>query len=506
MGEDSIEEEKLKSKNIDQISKIISAINPDLYSELKGNELRKFKKLTETDFWKAVEDAEPTSDEEHILVYDSSSETLEPVYFWLLDLIQGRGNEVKKIIDNFTSSPGSGHFSELMGKATAMQKEAMNIMQTIGILVKNIINLIYDLREFQIILSSYKKLNSKDEEEKKAARLSLKQRWMDSVDIKRGNTSIKAMAAQFQFVTLIDAFMVADSLEGIKNMDLNDRVKRILEARLQEYLEWEKRSEKELSKRYNIQRIYLKSQVDSLKMYTRWAKPYLRAASQLEQKEMSSPELVTAFNTIVLQLVLFTRKKIKFDEAVTDKLLPEAFRGKKPKRDYSSCVLVDFHFRGIPQRAGQHYVFGGRATVNFKAYALNKEEYEKLIEKLDDSDINEALKLASGMTDESLNQIREDLEEFLNEKEEDEEKKKSSGDIDPFTALFKSEKKKEDKNKKDKKIRKIKPDNYTEKLVRILASKGAKRECFKLFDIYKKAHGMPSYPDPYDEIFVPTED
>ena len=59
------------------------------------------------------------------LVYDSSSETLEPVYFYLLDLMNKMfGNKVEKIIDNFASSPGSGHFSELQGKASQMQQEA----------------------------------------------------------------------------------------------------------------------------------------------------------------------------------------------------------------------------------------------------------------------------------------------------------------------------------------------------------------------------------------------
>ena len=63
--------------------------------------------------------------------------------------------------------------------------------------------------------------------------------------------------------------------------DLNDRVKRILSARLTEYDEWEKNSEKELRKRFNIERSYLKSQVASLKHYTAWVKPSLIAAKKL---------------------------------------------------------------------------------------------------------------------------------------------------------------------------------------------------------------------------------
>lgn len=451
--------------------------------------------------------------EDHTLIYESVSETLEPLYFWLLDYMDNNYKPVEKLVDNFTSSPGSGHFSELMGKATRMQEEAMKIMQTLGILVKSIINIIYDLREFQIRLAHYKSLRSKSKEEVEAAKLALKQIWLDQVDIKKGNTSIKGMASQYQYVTLIDAFMAAETIEAVKGtsgaagLDLNERVKRILLARLAEYLEWEKRSEKELLKRYKIEIAYLRSQVNSLKLYTKWVKPYLIANNQLKQSSsLNNPELVTAFNTVYLQVALFGREEIKLNEIdkAADYGIPESFRNKEMKRKYYACLLLDFKFRGIPQRAGQHYVFGGRATVGFKAYAVNNEEYEKLKQEIEDQDMKDALELAQGMTDESLEQIKEDIEEFLGEEEAEKITSSNSEDIDPFTALIKgSEPKKEDKKKKEDKI---KPDSYVEKVVREFAVKEARRKCFKAFDTYKKIHGMPSHDDPYEQPWIPTED
>ena len=39
------------------------------------------------------------------LVYDSSTETLEPVYFWVLDFMNEMfGGDVEKVVDNFASS------------------------------------------------------------------------------------------------------------------------------------------------------------------------------------------------------------------------------------------------------------------------------------------------------------------------------------------------------------------------------------------------------------------
>jgi hypothetical protein len=54
----------------------------------------------------------------------------------------------------------------------------------------------------------------KDKEKKNMALLSLKQIWMDKVDMNKGNSSIKAMAfGQSAFITLMDAFLSVNSAE-----------------------------------------------------------------------------------------------------------------------------------------------------------------------------------------------------------------------------------------------------------------------------------------------------
>ena len=502
----------------DEISTIIAALNPDNYYEGSHRDISKFKRLIKESKYgaDAVKDAKAkTAPEEHKLIYDSSSETLEPVYFWILDMANSlcRG-DVKKLVDNFSSSPGSGYFAELGQRATVMQQQASKIMGDVNIVLKSIMNIIYDLKEFQIRLKHYESIRSKNSEEAKAGLLSLKQIWMDNVDIKRGRGSINMLAQDLNFVTIRDGFMVADSLDDVKKIDLNDRVKRILQIKLVEFIEWKERSEKELKKRYEIEKSYLKSQVNSLKLYSNWAKPYLKAATELSMKEYDKePSLVKVFNTILLELSLLGKKKFKFEEAVVDRKLPEAFKNYKPRRNYYSCVLIDFKFRGIPQRASQqaHYVFGGRVEATFRAYALNDDELDLLNSLLDESDINETLRWVSGMTDESLKELKEDLDEFLKEEgdvEKEAKEKAKSGDVNPFSALLglgsKKEKKKEPK-KEDKKADKIKQlkekgiekDNWIEKMMREQAEQDAREICFKIFDVYKKAHGMATHPDPF---------
>ena len=60
----------------------------------------------------------------HVIDYDTTAETVEAIYFFILDLMNDFGLNVEKLVDNFTSTPGSQHFSEMGMKATRMQEEA----------------------------------------------------------------------------------------------------------------------------------------------------------------------------------------------------------------------------------------------------------------------------------------------------------------------------------------------------------------------------------------------
>ncbi|MEK6859448.1 MAG: hypothetical protein AABX54_01405 [Nanoarchaeota archaeon] len=439
---------------------------------------------------------------EYTLSYDSTTETLEPVYFWMLDFMNRtfREKNVKKIFDNFASSPGSGHFSELQGKASQMQQEASRVLGTVNNILKGVLNLIYDLKEFKIRLSHYDAAKSTDSKIKEAGNLALKQIWMDKVDMQKGQGSINALSSgNLQFVTLRDAFMIANSVSDVEKMDLNDRVKRILEPRVLEFLEWKKRRKEELKKRFEIEKIYLKSQVAALKLNSRWAKPYLRAAQQLMSNERlaGNPALVTAFNTILLELSLMGKGEISVKDSVFEKRLPKEFRKFKNLRKYYQVVLIDFTFRGIPSKTGQHYTFGGRADINFRAYALNENEIDLLNEKLSESDLSTALKFIQGMTDDSLEKLKIDIEEFS----EDADQKKKEEISDPFTAMFsffKSEKKDLEKAEKQRikllKEKGPKSENYAETYLRALAEAKVKDTCFNIYDIYKKSIGMATFP------------
>lgn len=439
----------------------------------------------------------------HTLVYDSSSETLEPIYFFILDLMNDFGLKPEKLADNFSSTPGSGHFAELGQRATIMQQQATKMMGDVNVVLRSVLNIIYDLKEFKMRLQSYEGLKSKKSDEKEAAILSLKQIWMDKVDLAKGNSSIKAMAlGQAGFQTLIDAFLVVKDGKEVDKLDLNDRVKRILKPRVQEFNIWLNESEKELRKRYELEKTYLRSQVNSLKLYSRWVKPYLKAAADLEFKESGrEPALVKTFNTIMLELTLLGKSKLDIaDEAIKGNLPADFAKPKflnSIKRNYYGCILIDFSFRGIPQRVSQqaHFAFGGRAEVTFKSYVLNDDELAKLEQEMKKSEINDVFNLIEGTTTASLGQLEEEINSFLEEKPE-EEKKASKDESNPFLALFGVYEEKTEKKKVGEKPKEIvvAPDNWIEKNhFRRLAADSVKDRLFDMFDIYKKAHRMESF-------------
>ena len=125
----------------------------------------------------------------------------------------------------------------------------------------------------------------------------------------------------------------------------------------------------------------MKSQIDSLKLYTKWAKPYLKAAQKLAMHEFNMPDIVSSFSNMQLELSLTGKKEIKPES------VHESFKNLKMERKYYSVIMVDLKFRSVPQtyrtQSGQQYVHGGRADIYFKAYAID----EKDLELLDDIEL-----------------------------------------------------------------------------------------------------------------------
>ena len=471
----------------------------------------------------------------YTLIYDSFSEGLEPVYFWIVDFMRdnywGTGLEVKKTLDEFQGAVGSGFFGDLGTRAAIMQDRAMKMLTTINSVVRSLINILYDLKEFDQRLELYKDLHSNEAVKSNTARLALKQVWIDRVDIQRGRGSINMLTQQLQFVTLRDAFMAANSVEDVvggrgreEGMDLNERVKRILAPRVQEYLAWEKLSESELTKRYKIERSYLKSQVSALKLYSQWARPYLKAAQQLMSSDYRTADLVSIFNNMQLQVSLFGEKEIKPADIIprTTIFTKNKFANiKLPKKIYS-CVEVTMTYRTIPHtitrtESGTHYTQGGRVSMKFRGFALDEDE-AKAVEK---EELYQGLELIESMTKESLESMQDEINKYLEQEEKGSEDPEER--IKQLEELINSvsDKRAIQKYKKEIKelMKKIGPEKdniftsltkgwkeiseplrgvlkpkheikWIATLARDEAKKTSVRNAYTIYLVYKKSHGM----------------
>ncbi|MBI2670480.1 hypothetical protein HYX18_00670 [Candidatus Woesearchaeota archaeon] len=434
------------------------------------------------------------------LVYDAIGEGLEPIYFWVLDFMRsdeptGLGLEVSKVEEAFESTASSGFFGEMGTRRSVMEDRAMKMLQMVNTVVRSIINLIYDLKEFKQRISFYDKVKSQDSKIVEEGEIGLKGIWLDQVDLQKGRASINVLTQQLQFFTLRDAFFAAKSVNDARDLDLNDRVKRILIRKLSEFYDWKQLSEQEIRKRYSIELQYLKTQVDSLKLYTKWARPYLRAAQQLRMKEFNSPDLVAAFDNMIMELRLFGKKEVK------PMSVYEEYQRIKFGKKYYACIEINFKFRTIPQalrtQQGSQYVHTGTTEMTFKAFTFSDDE----LNELEAQELYEDMDLVEQLTSVSLKALQEDIKEFLNEKKEEkkEEKKKplfAVPKIPVLSALKGFWDALKNINKGLMEFFKLQgPEKYTyeTKQVKKKAEETALKNVFVVYDVYKKTHGMLSW-------------
>ena len=485
---------------------------------------------------------------ENGLSYDSSIETLEPVYYWILDFTQRAFKNIVKLSDNFVAAPGSSYFADLGARATKMQEEGMKILGAVNMVIKSITNILYDLKEFEIRLGAYERADDKDPQKKESGILALKDIWMSNVDIKRGKGSINGMTYELGFSTLRDAFMQAKSAANVDDMNkgglINERVARILKPRVDEFFQWKAQSSEELRRRFNIERAYLKSQVETLKLYSSWVKPYLQSAEQLRMQMTSKeePSLISAFGTMVLNLSLMMYKELDVADAVDNKFLPDNFKRmneRKEIRKFYQLIFIDYTFRTYPT---QQFPHAGLVDIKFKAYAVNDDELLLLNEKIEKDKSGSMLGIAGNLSDESLKQLQDEID-YFDKKEEKVEKKEdfafkgvfkdfiknfapetkneiikeynelykkvekgnakdvSDMQIGSIKALIDGLKKKKKKKENLERIKKegLKPDNYHESVVRDYTEQEASRFCFGVFDKFKKSRKMASFVNPFDE-------
>jgi len=388
--------------------------------------------------------------EQHILVLDHTEEPLEPIYFNLLDDLQQRdGWRVTKLVDTAEGTIGAGFSTDLTRRVQQQQQHAAEQMTRIQNQIRSLLERLHKWREQKDSLKAYDAANGPEGAAKETALWALHTRWRRTA-----------------------------------NPDLQDDAPKSAAA----FERWRQHSEAELGGQLAMDRELLTHQLQFLKLQMGWLKPYLQPHQTKQAK--GDPNLVTAFNTAVFEVVLLVEPPSELEHSVRQGELPRMLLGKRHRRP-RPVLLVELRFRAIPERTkGASYAYRGRAELTFTSYALNDEELAVFVRELQRSEWGEVLGLLEQDTATNLQALLGDLDELLADAPaKTPEQKRAPNDTNPFSALFSfSElfKSSEAESKHHSPSEPLKPDTDVEQVLRSFALLEARAFCEELYSSEKQ--------------------
>ncbi|MFH1210813.1 MAG: hypothetical protein V1645_02750 [archaeon] len=437
------------------------------------------------------------------LIVEQMGSSAEPSYFWIVNFLQhenGLGYVVEKTSDVFSATEMSTFFGAAEERKQRQQERVSQYLATIGSMTKSVFQMVRELRIMDERLEYYVKSLKGDE----AAEIALKNIWTTVVEGGAENaTSIFGLSRKLGFVIIPDLFFKINPINGsagvdravnsLKDEGINSRVRSVLKHKLTEYYIWKEKTYQELKWGKNFRLKALNQHYQSMRMYIKWVKPFLRNIQRLELQQSNAPEMVSAFETSLIQLELMAYKKTY--ELLTDRgMVEREFTEKIP------CIRVLFRFVTLPEMAFQKEfqraaVHAGRTEITIQGFVLTPEELEgyKKGKELEDLELLRSL-------DSSLDSLGDELKNYLIEAGEivkDAEDKKSSGTfymkdvISPFTSVIKGfgdlfgGLKWDSGNKKKL--------SYYEREQEDIAAKVVAEHVYTLYDVYKKTHSMLSW-------------
>ncbi len=383
------------------------------------------------------------------IVWESAAHGVEEQYFWVLEhLKQDRGfAQVIKITDLYAASEASAFWGNQQQRISAQQNNAQGLLANIGKFVKELFQMVRELRIIDERLDMYENWNAKQEDgsykRSKAADVTLKSLFTDQVEGGTKNPqSVFGLASTVGFAILPDLFFnthvysTEEMEKTVEELDVNVAVKNMLKRKLYQFLIWREKTHKELLNRRRFNVSYLRQHWAIIQTYMSWAKPYLKNLKRIQMRQDidEDPTIISSF-----------------DQSITE---VEILAKHQPKGAIWPVLIVNFTFRTRPDmNIRKEYQQGpshmGRLEINFRSYAWTEQQ----IQSYKAMRAQEDLELL-GMLDSSLVAVMEglgdDFKRYLEEidpakkKEEKKEDKKKKGaykqdvldTLDPFVAIF----------------------------------------------------------------------
>ena len=430
----------------------------------------------------------PKPVKKYVVVWEIYNMSIESAYFWIINYLRDWGyNDFIKTTDVFAAAENSAFFGVTQQRIGLQQDKVSQFLATIGKMVKELFQLVRELRIIDERLTYYKESYEGIE----SSEITLKGVWIDMVEGGTKNpASVYGMAREVQFTALPDLFFSTnprtsaevDKVVDTQRAGFNKSVRNVLKRKLKTYMEWKKRTFNELKTRRIFTIKYLKQHYDIIKMYMTWIKPYLRHIRRLtlDEDKVLTPDMVAAFEGSMIEVEYLCHK------------WPVNESTKKKNEHYKNCTLVHFLFRTRPSMAYQQegYQRGpihvGKLELTLRGYVWTEKDIENY-KKLKEREDLELMKSISESVKSAMESLGEELENYLEEaKEHKEGEEPVESEKSKFTKQFLGVKKPaKPKKEKPKKITEFQKN--TEKSV---AKKVLKSELFDTFKNFKKAHGL----------------
>ena len=443
------------------------------------------------------------------LTYEAYDLSLEEPYFWVLEGFKQSFPIVDKIEDSFAASENSAFFGVTQQRLAAQQDRISQFLATVGKMIKELFQMVRELRILQERLGYYTLVAEQEGKElaqrEKGPEMVLKGMFVDLVQGGgKSAASVYGMARELEFITLPDLFFDAPPFKNHGEVekyvnslekDFNRNVTRVLLRHLTQYVEWRHRTYKEHEDRKRFMLQYLLQHYEIIRMYIQWIKPYLRNVPKLsmKQKSLTSPELLSAFEGSMLDVEILGRTE------------PKEVTKSGTKINMYGCVLATFHYRTRPELkvVQEGYNRGpvhiGKMDMQLRGYVWTQKELDNYL-KVKDKEMWLLLGDLTGTVVGAMNALGDELDKYLVEapqqkKGEKKEEKKAGGKtqksfMESFLGEFYQAPEKGSKTPPKKSARDAWKDEKNLEAARGDLASGVRGVAWNTYNNFKKAHRM----------------
>ncbi len=431
--------------------------------------------------------------------------SIEEPYFWILHYLRWFHSfmHIDKITDIFAAAENSAFFGTSQQRLGLQQDKVSQFLATIGKMVKELFQLVRELRILDERLGYYQDSYNATSPSRESAEITLKGTWVDMVEQGAKNpASVYGMAREVQFTTLPDLFFSTHPLKQ-EDVDMvverergefNRKVREVLKRKLRTFLAWKESTFEELKNRRIFTLKYLRQHYEIIKMYMAWVKPYLKNIQRLlmDQSKAETPDILAAFETSIIEVEILAKKEPK-----------KVTVGGKDINVWQ-CILMHFWFRTRPEMSyvQEGYQKGplhvGRVQMTFRCYAWDDREIE-LYKKMRDQEDFQLLGLVDSSVKAAMEALGDELMRYLEEageemRKKEEKKEKTPTVVSPFANVYKGFRDMFTIYKGVKKApqpkRPSKRELYQLELAKSEAVEQVKSSMWGIYHHFKKHHGM----------------